>query len=203
MLYLADVQHFKITTKRSDDSVEAKAEHDKSVFVIRSPFGISHATIERTTEQWPDEVVLQLRLSALESFKASTGGLKLEASVLSHDGTVRLWKDGKQDSPLDSMNPYWMEIRILNDDGKPTKAMPLTDGYFEMQLPKMFFEGNPKAFQLKTSIEIDGREESRQRFNWGVNTSVLQNSAQRCGQSLLIPSSNFSDKWDGSFPIEV
>lgn len=148
MICLADVPHFKITTKRSDDSVEANVEHDKSVFVIRSPFGISHATIQRTTEQWPDKVVLQLRLSALESFKASTGGLKLEASVSSHDGTVRLWKDGKEDSPLDSVNLYWMEIRILDSDGKPTKAMPLADGYFEMQLPKMFFEGNPKAFKV-------------------------------------------------------
>ncbi len=123
---------FKITAKRSDDLVEVKSNDDKTLLVIRSPFGISNATIERTTEQWPDKVVIQLRLKGLESLKLSTDKLKLEASVSSHDGNVRLWKDGKEDSPLDSKSPYWMEIEMLGSDGEPTKAIPLKDGSFEM-----------------------------------------------------------------------
>ncbi len=39
---------FKITTKRSDDRIEVKSKDEKTLFVIRSPFGISNATIERT-----------------------------------------------------------------------------------------------------------------------------------------------------------
>ena len=140
---------FKITTKRSDDRVEVKSKDDKTLLVIRSPFGISNATIERTTDQWPDKVVIQLRLKGLESFKLSTDKLKLEAPVSSHDGDVRLWKDGKEDSPLDSKSPYWMEIRILGSDGEPTKSIPLKDGCFEMQLPKKFFEGNPKSYKVE------------------------------------------------------
>ena len=38
---------FKITTKRVDDGVEVKAEKDKATFSVHSPFGISHAVIER------------------------------------------------------------------------------------------------------------------------------------------------------------
>ncbi|MFN7877484.1 MAG: hypothetical protein ACK5PB_19345 [Pirellula sp.] len=147
-LTIAD-EPFKITTKRSDDRVELKSEKGKAMFIIRSPFGISNATIERTTEQWPDKVLIQLRLKGLESFKLSTDKLKLEASVSSHDANVRFWKDGKEDSPLDSKCPYWMEIKILDSDGKPTKAIPLKDGSFEMQLPKKFIEDNPKAFKME------------------------------------------------------
>ena len=148
LAYIAD-EPFKIITKRSDDRVDVKSKDDKTLFVIRSPFGISGATIERTREQWPDKVVIQLRLKGLESFKVSTDKLKLEASVSSHDGIARLWKDGKEDSPLDSKSPYWMEIRILDSDGEPTKAIPLKDGYFDMKLPKKFFEGNPKSFKVE------------------------------------------------------
>ncbi len=140
---------FKITTKRSDDRVEVKSQDDKTLFVIRSPFGISNATVERITEQWPDKVVIQMRLKGLEGFKLSSGDIKLEASVSSHDVSVRLWKDGQEDSPLDSKSPYWLEIKILDSDGKPTKAIPLKDGSFEMQLSKRFFEDNPKSFKVE------------------------------------------------------
>src|SRR5262249_48907482 len=34
---------FKITTKRKDDSVEVRADKDKTVFAVKSPFGISQA----------------------------------------------------------------------------------------------------------------------------------------------------------------
>lgn len=146
---LEDASSFKITTKRSDDRVEVKSEDDETLFVIRSPVGISNATIERTTEQWPDKVVIQLRLNGLESFKLSTDQSKLEASVSSQTGEVRLWKEGKEGSPLDAKSLHWMEFKILGSDGEPTKAIPLKNGCFEMQLPKKIFEGNPKSFKLE------------------------------------------------------
>ena len=85
LTYIAD-EPFKISTKRSDDRIEVKSKDDKTLFVIRSSFGISNASIERTTEHWPDKVVIQLRLKGMESFKLSTDTVKLEASVSSHDG---------------------------------------------------------------------------------------------------------------------
>ncbi len=143
-----DTPQFKITTKRSDDRVEVKSENDKVVFNVRSPMGISSVNIERTTEQWPEKVLIQLRLKGLENFKVSTEKLKLEASVSSQTGDVRLWKDGKEDVPLNSKSLYWMELRIVDGDGQPTKVIPLKDGYIEMQLPKMLIEGNPKSIKL-------------------------------------------------------
>lgn len=43
----ADTSRIKITTKRKDDRVEVKAEQAKATISVHSPFGISHATIER------------------------------------------------------------------------------------------------------------------------------------------------------------
>lgn len=139
---------FKITTKRDNDRVEVKAEKDKGAFSVHSPFGISHAVIERRGEKWPDAVVLRLHLKGLENFQITNVKVKLEASVSSQDGKVRLWKDGKEDSPLDAQSPYWMEIRMVGSDGKPAKAIPLNDGYFQIPLPKAFFEGNPKSITV-------------------------------------------------------
>lgn len=143
-----DSPPFKITTKRDNDRVEVKAEKDKTILSVHSPFGISNAVIERTGENWPEAVTLRLHLKGLENFQVTNGKVKLEASVSSQDGKVRLWKDGKEDSPLDAKSPYWMEIRIVGSDGKPAKAIPLKDGYFEMQLPRAFFESNPKTITV-------------------------------------------------------
>jgi hypothetical protein len=141
---------FKITTKRTDDSVEVQAEKDRTVFVVKSPFGITQAVIEREDDSWPEAVVLRLHLKGLESFRASNGKVKLDASVSVQEGKprVRLWKDGKEDAPLDEKSPFRMEIRILSNDGKPAREIPLKDGYFEMILPRAFFEGNPKSITL-------------------------------------------------------
>ena len=141
---------FKITTKRGTDTVEVKVEKDQTVFSIHSPFGISHAVIERTQEEWPEGLVLRLHLKGLENFRASNGKVTLDAAVSSSDDRqrVRLWKDGKEDSPLDSKSPHWMVIRMVGNDGKSAKNIPLKDGFFEMRLPKVFFEANPKSITL-------------------------------------------------------
>lgn len=42
-----------------------------------------------------------------------------------------------------------MEIKVLNSDGEPTKALPLKNGCLEMQIPKKFIEDNSKSFKLE------------------------------------------------------
>ena len=140
----------KITTERQDDRVEVKAEKDRAVFAVKSPFGISEAVIERQDDTWPKAVVLRLHLKGLESFRASNGKVRLDAAVSIQEGKtkLRLWKDGKEDAPLDEKSPLWTDIRIVGGDGKPAKELPLKEGYFEVALPRAFFEGNPKSITL-------------------------------------------------------
>lgn len=145
-----DTPPFKITTKRDNDRVEVKVEKEMTIFSVHSPFGISNAAIERTGEKWPDAVMLRLHLKGLERFKALNGKTRLEASASLQEGKplVRLWKDGKEDALLDSKDPLWMEIRVVGGDGKPAKAIPLKDGYFEMKLPRALFDGNPNSISV-------------------------------------------------------
>ncbi len=139
---------FEITTKRDNDKVEVKVESGKAVFSIHSPFGISQTVIESTSGTWPATVILRLHLKGLENLKVSNGKVTLEAAVSSQDGQVRLWRDGKEDSPLDFTSPYWTEIRIVGKDGKPVTTIPLEDGYFEIQLPQALLEDNPKSVTI-------------------------------------------------------
>jgi hypothetical protein len=141
---------FKITTKRKDDAVEVKTGKDKTVFIIKSPFGISKAVIEREGKKWPDAVVLRLHLKGLENFRASNGKVTIHAAAGIQEGKekVRIWRDGKEDAPLDQKSPFWTDIRIVGSDSKPAKEIPLKDGYFEIGLPKAFFEDNPKSITL-------------------------------------------------------
>ena len=143
-----DTPRFKITSQKQDDTVEVRADKDKTLFVVKSPFGISQAVIERHDDAWPKVVVLHLHLKGLENFRVSNGTVRLEASVSSQGGKVRQWKDGKEDAPLDEKSPFWADIRIVGGDGKSAREIPLKDGYFEVTLPRALFEGNPKTITV-------------------------------------------------------
>ncbi len=132
-----DTPPFKITTKRAGDRVDVKAEKGKATFSVHSPFGISHAVIERAGEAWPDDVVLRLHLKGLENFRVTNGKVKLEGSASLQGGkpVVRLWKDGKEDAPLDAKSPYWIEVSILGGDGTPAKELPLRTATLRCSCP--------------------------------------------------------------------
>ena len=141
---------FKITTKRADDAVAVRSDEGGTVVTVESPFGISQAVLERLGDTWPEVVVLRLHLKGLEGFRASNGTVTLDAAASIQKGKrrVRLWKDGKEDAPLEEKSPYWMDIRIIGGDERPAQELPLKDGYFEMTLPRVFFEGRPKSITL-------------------------------------------------------
>jgi len=40
--------------------VDVKTKDGRAVVSVHSPFGISHAVLERADEKWPDAVVLRL-----------------------------------------------------------------------------------------------------------------------------------------------
>jgi hypothetical protein len=141
---------FKVTTRKKDDGVEVTVEKGKTLFRVKSPFGIGQAVIERREATWPQAVVLRLYLKGLSSFRGSNGKVTLDAAVSIEEGKqkVRISKDGKEDAPLDEKSPLWTDIRIVGGDGKPARELPLKDGYFEMTLPRGFFEGDPKSITL-------------------------------------------------------
>src|ERR1019366_3178624 len=73
-----DAEKFKVTTRRPDDAVEVQSDKDKTVFDVKSPFGIGQAVIERVSEEWPKALVLRLHLKGLSSFRAESGKVRLD-----------------------------------------------------------------------------------------------------------------------------
>ena len=142
---------FKITTKRADDKVKVEQRKDGVVFAIRSPIGISQATIQRTGDKWPDSVVLRLHLSGLEHLKIAAEKTELGVSVSSHEPETRVGVGtvGEEGQAVDTGSAFWMEVRRLDAHGKPTTAMPLKDGWFEMRLPGKLFADNPESMTLE------------------------------------------------------
>lgn len=139
----------KITTKRSDDTVEVRRDKDKTLLIMKSPVGISQAIIQRASAQWPAAVVVRLHLKGLERFRASNGTVAVEAAVAMAEGELRVrrWK-GNEIAIRDETSPLWTAIRVIGADGKPAQEIPLADGYFDVTLPKALFEGNPKSITL-------------------------------------------------------
>lgn len=147
----ADNPPFKFKTKRDDDQVAVKVEKDRTVFDVTCPTGISELVIERTGKAWPEVVVVRLRLSGLEHFKATGGKVTLGVGTLNYKGErpTGLWASDTKESPDDPKSVYFMDFKMIDKNGKPTKEIPLQSGYFEMRLPKPFFEGNPKSVTLE------------------------------------------------------
>jgi hypothetical protein len=63
-------------------------------------------------------VVLRLHLKGLSNVRASNGKVRLDAAVSIQEGKtqVRVWKDGKEDSPLNEKSPFWADIRTVGGD---------------------------------------------------------------------------------------
>jgi hypothetical protein len=141
----------KVSLGKADDKSTVTSEGDKVIVAVTSPTGISKATIERTQEKWPANVAVRLSLKGLESFRTANGKITLDAAVSAHKGKpeVRVWKDGKETPPLDPKSPFWLDIRLVGGDGKPATAIPLKGGFFEVTLPKAFFEDNPKSITVQ------------------------------------------------------
>ena len=133
-----------ITSRKSEDRIEAEARDDAIFLTVTSPSGIGSATVSSEDGKWPGKLVLRLRLKGLESLTISHEQVTLGASFSSHGDSQRVYvKTGSQEKPLEKDNPYWMEIKIVGG-----KSVPLQSGHFEMVLPAAIFKSQPKTVTI-------------------------------------------------------
>ena len=145
---MADPTDFKIVPK-DGDSVDVKVDKDRTLFDVKSPFGIGRASIDRRKPDWPSTVTVRLRLKGLEHLQIVAGTKKLEAAVGVRNGRpeIRAWKDGDENHSLDDKSPFWPKIAVV-DRGQPAQATPLMDGWFDIELPRALLEGNPPSIEV-------------------------------------------------------
>lgn len=156
---------FRFTTPREGDEVRAAQENSATIFTVRSQRGIGEATIERRGERWPERIILRLHLRGLENFQiaaeknaadakkegAKQADVKKIGVAVSSTGDgppVRQWLDDREREPLDKRSPLWIDLRGIGSDGRPSDAIPLRDGYFELRLPAALTADNPGSLRL-------------------------------------------------------
>lgn len=139
---------FKITTKRTTDQIAILQKEKQVRFQVKSPTGISQATIERQSENWPETVVIEMHLKGLEHFQISNEKATIQAAV-SNQGEpnpVRVWLNQKEDRPLDKNHPLWMEIRRMTPKDQKGDTGEV---FFQMELPREFLKQQPSTIALE------------------------------------------------------
>jgi len=137
----------RIVTQRADDRVETSFAEGLAVISIHSPTGISHASVQRSSDHWPKKIILRLYLRGLEGLHIASAQVDLDMSISSHncEQSAQLSKDQHEPQPIDANSPYWTEIRIVGKDGQRATKIPLFEGFFELELPQILFATNPEA----------------------------------------------------------
>ena len=141
---------WKITLAKDGDQVKITPQKEGVVIDIASRTGIGRAVMERLGPGWPKKVLLRLHLRGLESFRLQAGQWGVEASVMSYPPyktRVRVHVP-EPIPPLDPKSPYWVEVRMVDSEGKPASKIPLDGGYFELIIPSAFLEKSPPKWEL-------------------------------------------------------
>jgi hypothetical protein len=141
----APTEPFLCKTTKPEDRVTVKLENGAAIVDVVSPSGIGGATVELQKGPWPATVV-RLHLKGLESFSAVAGKHKLAGYVLSHSGNAQrltLSEEGQEGE-----REAGTTIRVFDDRGKPAAGLPPPGGCFEIALPKVLLEGQPKLLRI-------------------------------------------------------
>ena len=137
---------FKVVTKRADDRLEITSSQEATTVSVRSQFGISSAVLSRVDDRWPKRMILRLYLQGLEGLKLSNGKTELVAEVSRADNKRYLHVTHNQQQAATRFDEC--EIRALDNNGRPSQAVPLKLGYFEVPLPKELFATNPESITI-------------------------------------------------------
>jgi hypothetical protein len=146
--YADETPTVQVNLKREGDRVQTSIRDKHVVISIRSESGIGQALLERTSDQWPESIIVRLHLNGLEKLSIRNDDIRLEAALSSHDGMVRVWKRSEENLALDPTSPYWMDIRTFTAKGEPTSQVPLHEGYIDVPLPRGITVLNPKTITL-------------------------------------------------------
>ena len=131
---------------QAGDAITVEATADGAAISISSQGGIGDAVIERLGSP-PARLILRMQLKGLEELCLSWREAELAIHVSSIDGSVRqeLVLSGGQPESIDEDHPYWAPFRIVAGD----PAIPLQDGYFEIQAPLALLQDAPERFTVR------------------------------------------------------
>lgn len=144
----------QITLDKTSDSADVHLDGDRAVIDVRSESGIGGLRAELTEGEWPEEVVIRLHLKGLERLEVGFSEYMVITSVSSTDEpaplptvyTISAFNEAKTMTQADS--GYYPTIQIVPEEGSQP-AIPLQNGYFQIGMPRNFYQGDVEAFTLQ------------------------------------------------------
>ena len=151
-----------VTLDKRDDSATVTAGDDRTVIEVTSFTGIGGLTA--TADEWPEEVVVRLRVRGLEGLTIRYGDVIITTGVSSSGDPVALTlsvvdDEGNVQSASPSSDIYYPDIRAITPDGTTAvgplaagerPSFPLPEGSaFEIVLPPHFHRDDHPSFTLQ------------------------------------------------------
>ncbi len=143
----SQVTGVNVSTRSSGTGISVIVSNDKAVLTVSSQKGIGQATMTRSGEAWPKEVVVRLKLSGLESLKLTADKTTLSWSVSSHDDhptTMTVLCNGEE-KVLEKDDPLFSSVTHPHAD----EASPKAEGYFEVKIPQSVLRPELKEIRLE------------------------------------------------------
>jgi hypothetical protein len=139
----------KASPDRPDTRVIVGGDRRQAVVEIFSPGGIGGAEVEITSAALPQTIALRLHLRGLEDLRFTYSGITITTSLSSAGGPARqTYQSGGQEQAIAEGSPYWMSVRLVSNGGSPA-AIPLQDGYIEVEVPRDFLARGQTKFAIK------------------------------------------------------
>lgn len=129
---------YKAVPLKGDPRITFSTTGDTLLIDITSPTGIGSTEIEKTSGQWPGQIVMRLHVKGLESFKFQYGSTGIDLSVSSHgDNAVHegYEQSGKMGT-VSASDPYWI-------------AVTPGEGYFDLEAPTDFLKSGENKFTIE------------------------------------------------------
>jgi len=146
---------FEVVPKKEADRIEVSFEEQAAIFDIFSPGGIGSAEVKLASGALPEKILLRLHLKGLEEFRLTAGDKTLLTEVSGHgDNAVQesisnTSNDSEDWQTIDPGSLYWMDIKVVDPEARPTPQIPLKNGYFEVAVPSYFIKTNISAFSIR------------------------------------------------------
>ena len=151
-----------VTLDKADDSATVTTDSGRVVIDVTSASGIGGLTV--TTGEWPEEVIVRLRVRGLEGLTIRYGDFIIATGVSSSGQPSALTlsvvdAEGNVQSASPSADIYYPDILAVTPDGttavgplaageRPTFPLP-EGGAFEIALPAHFHQDDFPSFSLQ------------------------------------------------------
>jgi hypothetical protein len=129
---------------KDDISGDIHYESDMTIIDLRSKSGIGSVDISYDPGSQSPDLVLRLHLRGLENLRLQAGDTTVEASVSSshpHETRQSAASENGGSVEMNSTDPLWLNIMIVNNDTSEQVKIPLEDGYFQVAIPQEVFPG--------------------------------------------------------------